>query len=96
MDKNYRRPLSVLSLRAAHDLDVMDAALDDQLHAQDGIQDGAQEDRKDKNKGYVHPALKVDWNELHELLDEAATASEMLSQAELSRADNAQAGKEQV
>lgn len=92
MDKNYKRPLSVLSLRAAHDLDIMDATLDEQQH----LRNGEQEDSADVQKGYVHPAMKVDWNELHKLLDEAATALDMLEQTESRQLDEVEAGKEQA
>ena len=57
----YDKPLRILSLRAAHDLDVADR--------QEEIE-GEREEERDEMDKYRHPAFQLDWNEMQELVND--------------------------
>lgn len=57
MDRKYKRPLSLLSLRAARDLDVIDEEREKQ-QAKEGI---PPEDLRD---AYKNECFKIDWDQI--------------------------------
>lgn len=62
----YDKPLRILSLRAAHDLDVAD-------HECSEMEDGSVQYK------YRHPAMMIDWNELEDIFDDAERIGNVLN-----------------
>ncbi|GMH40978.1 hypothetical protein BSKO_08888 [Bryopsis sp. KO-2023] len=80
MNANYKRPLSVLSLRAAHDLDLRDAEIEQQ-ESVPSLETRAEEKIEAcavKETQYVNPCMKIDWSELHAALARARKVDRVL------------------
>lgn len=81
MDSQYKRPLSVSSLRAAHDLDMHDNRI---RELNQGHMDLV-ESKANAHHRYSNPAMRIKWEDLEKVLAEAKRVSSLLADGSQSK-----------